>query len=302
MHIVGHSLGGKVAAVAALQLAKQLEDSRAAGSKDVRILSMTMIDVSPVDYSCEEAFQDVFRTVDIVRDLDAQLPLVGSNSSKPPGYDSSVNIRAALNTLLSERVSDPMLKAFLLTSIQPKEREKEKEMESDPRVGGLSSTINALANKIKMHRSHHSLQQRQMDATATASVRRGCSDSPASSTIPRGFEWKFSVRGIVDFRSRLGGWPEEFSKRGEDSGDTDDNPGTMDAVSNPFLNPVLLMKGANSKFVRSSHIPCISSLFPSFTLMTVRDAGHWLHFEKPRESADLLMKFILTVEDRMAVE
>ena len=73
----------------------------------------------------------------------------------------------------------------------------------------------------------------------------------------------------------------------------------MDPVSVPFLNPVLLMKGGTSKFVRSSHIPSISLLFPNFTLMTVREAGHWLHFEKPKESSELLMKFIRTVEDRM---
>ena len=69
----------------------------------------------------------------------------------------------------------------------------------------------------------------------------------------------------------------------------------------PYTSPVLVMKGALSKFVKSSHIAPIARLFPLFTLLTVRDAGHWLHFEKPKESSEALIKFIRKVEDRHRV-
>lgn len=278
-----------MAAVAALKLANQVDDS-----SDIRILSMTMIDVSPVDYDSEEAFEDVFRTVDIVNELDAELSLVGATPNKPSDDSSSVSVRSALNTLLSERITDPMLKAFLLASIQPKE------IRLDPSVGGLSARIRTLMRKIELHRSHLSLQQQQTDKNPVGGVGADIASLGTLNAIPTGFEWKFSVRGIVAFRGELGAWPSEFSRRRVDTENKEENvSGTLDPVSVPFLNPVLLMKGGTSKFVRSSHIPSISLLFPNFTLMTVREAGHWLHFEKPKESSELLMKFIRTVEDRM---
>ena len=167
-------------------------------------------------------------------------------------------------------------------------------------------------------------------------------------TPPEGFEWKFSVEGIVGFRGELGGWPKDLTwvsadreavreahrdapsdgdrdgsrgggadRNGEEregtarsdysgasvdiNGDGERGGGSSGRYVAPvFRNPVLVMKGANSRFERSSHIPSIYSLFPNFTLMTVRDAGHWLHFEKPKVSSDYLIGFIRTVEDRMA--
>ena len=297
MHLVGHSLGGKVAAVAALKLANQVGVDGTGGDQDrsdIRILSMTMIDVSPVDYDSEEAFEDVFRTVDIVNELDTQLSLVGTTPSKPSDDSSSINVRSALNALLGGKVTDPMLKAFLLASIQPKE------IRLDPSVGGLSARIKSLMRKIELHRCSLSPQQQQSHKEAVEGIGADIASPGTFHSIPSGsgFEWKFSVRGIVAFRGELGAWPYEFSRRRAGADDKEESmSGTLDP--SPFLNPVLLMKGGNSKFVRSSHIPSISLLFPNFTLMTVREAGHWLHFEKPKESSELLMKFIRTVEDRM---
>ena len=225
MHIVGHSLGGKVAAVAALRLAEEMSNreehtsnintsnegrksegdtvvltegqaegqtdiikdtnksnnsrpnnkkysnSKERDSGDIKILSLTMIDVSPVDYVGDEAFADVFRTLDIVDDLNGELPHIGSDRNEGSSSSSDANserrgdgregegvsVRAMLNDKLGERVSDPMLKAFLLSSIQPKERERER----DTRLGGLSTTIRALMYKIEASRNILLEQQRR---------------------------------------------------------------------------------------------------------------------------------------------
>jgi pimeloyl-ACP methyl ester carboxylesterase len=321
VHLVGHSLGGKVAAVAALQLAElnrkeeEALQKQSAGGKEqpgegesavdfsglklkLKVLSLTLIDVSPVDYEADEAFADVLRTLDIVEDLNGHLPNLGqgqgdgdgdtSNSNSRSGQDVSVaNVRVLLNGLLSERVPDPMLKAFLMASIQPRE-----DKISGPGFQGLSSSMRVLMHRIEA--SLETLRLAQGQGQVRAEVQQGTSKKidthpvPLSVPVSGGFEWKFSVEGISGFRNKLCGWPSQYSIQDRD----DSTPLT------PYLEPVLLMKGANSKFVRSSHIPQISSMFPSFTLLTVRDAGHWLHFEKPNESSESLIRFIRRVEER----
>lgn len=340
VHLVGHSLGGKVAAVAALLLAEQnrievetlqkqsaggnglvkgLDNGSAVDFSDLKlklkVLSLTLIDVSPVDYEADEAFADVLRTLDIVEDLNGHLPNLGqgegeengdtsdSKSKSKAGVDVSVaNVRVLLNGLLSERVPDPMLKAFLMASIQPRE-----DKVLGPGVHSVSSSMRVLMQRIQTSRYSLRLAKAKVQGrvegqhgTSTISERSSITrdamrietDTDAGYHIPvpvsGGFEWKFSLEGISGFRNKLCGWPSRYS--------TQDRGESTPLI--PYLEPVLLMKGANSKFVRSSHIPSISSMFPMFTLVTVRDAGHWLHFEKPNESSESLIRFIHRVEER----
>jgi pimeloyl-ACP methyl ester carboxylesterase len=314
VHLVGHSLGGKVAAVAALQLVElsrkeeEALQTQSAGEKEqtregesavdlsglkLKVLSLTLIDVSPVDYEGDEAFADVLHTLDIVEDLNGYLPNLGQGqgdgdtgkSNSRSGQDVSVaDVRVLLNGLLSERVPDPMLKAFLMASIQPRE-----DKILGPGFQGLSFSMRVLMQRIKASRDTLRLAKGQGQVQG-ASVETGAHPIPVPLSVPvsGGFEWKFSVEGISGFRNKLCGWPNRYSTQKRD----ESSPLT------PYLEPVLLMKGANSKFVRSSHIPQISSMFPSFTLLTVRDAGHWLHFEKPNESSESLIRFIRRVEER----
>ena len=324
MHLVGHSLGGKVAAMAALEQADQDAHGSIKRKEEstIKILSLTMIDVSPVDYAEDESFAEVFRTLDIVDELHTHLPLVGKSVQPSEDSDGSsgsedivrrgLNTRVVLSDLVGERVSDPMLKAFLLANIQPKESVKEGV--KNPGIGGLDDNIRAIMKRIASSRERIRSQHRVGFSSLSES---DSESSSVKSETPEGFEWKFSVPGIVDFKSQLGGWPSIVPRQqyGEGDGDKgmeetdyiettvpllgDKNDFKSSSLPQPFINPVLIMKGANSRFVRSSHISSISSMFPLFTLMTVRDAGHWLHFEKPKESSDSLIKFIRTVEDRV---
>jgi esterase len=64
----------------------------------------------------------------------------------------------------------------------------------------------------------------------------------------------------------------------------------------PCNTPTMILKGSKSDFVKSSHLPAISNLFPHYTLATIRDAGHWLHFERPEQSASKVADFIKYVQ------
>ena len=377
VHVVGHSLGGKVAAVAALHLAEEERLKKSRGSdldtaakgddndsdsdkeRIIEIMSLTLIDVSPVDYADDEAFGEVFRTLDIVEVLNDQLPSIGTeplsvdSTSTSGGERERGRERAAdragpqarnmLSNLLGGRVEDPMLKAFLLASIQPiDERNKIGAKEGD--LGGLGSSIRDVMNKIQstkelLHAHRVGRGQLSGEAESDSNSDSNSRASGAGSGSMGGFEWKFSVEGIARFRNQLGGWPTRYSNDDDDDDDDGDDSAEAEAVAGagiksdlraagkndqrkriravdilaeekegetvrvretvtPYTNPVLVMKGALSKFVKSSHIAPIASLFPLFTLLTVRDAGHWLHFEKPKESSESLVKFIRRVEDR----
>lgn len=73
-----------------------------------------------------------------------------------------------------------------------------------------------------------------------------------------------------------------------------DRLATWDAAGTapPFGGDALFLKGAQSRYVRSVHLPEIARAFPSFTLQTVPDAGHWVHAENPDATLDFVEAFL----------
>jgi len=87
-----------------------------------------------------------------------------------------------------------------------------------------------------------------------------------------GFEWKFSIDGIEPSINSIADFP--FCN-----------------TESCYPGPVLVLKASDSTFVRTSHVSTISTMFPSFTMATQRNAGHWLHAEKPEETTDKVAQF-----------
>lgn len=54
-------------------------------------------------------------------------------------------------------------------------------------------------------------------------------------------------------------------------------------VSGTFEGETLFLSGADSDYVKSEARPVIKELFPNAHFAKLRDAGHWLHAQKPRE-------------------
>lgn len=59
-----------------------------------------------------------------------------------------------------------------------------------------------------------------------------------------------------------------------------------------FNGPTLFLTGLNSDYVTPDHREKILSLFPAATHAGLKDAGHWLHAEKPREFLDAVTTFL----------
>ena len=56
---------------------------------------------------------------------------------------------------------------------------------------------------------------------------------------------------------------------------------------------VLFIRGASSHYILDEDIGLIKDTFPTATLETVENAGHWVHAENPREVIDLVKNFLI---------
>ncbi|QYX56372.1 alpha/beta fold hydrolase [Roseovarius sp. SCSIO 43702] len=54
-------------------------------------------------------------------------------------------------------------------------------------------------------------------------------------------------------------------------------------VSGSYAGPTLFLTGATSDYVTRAHRDRITALFPAARFVSIPEAGHWLHAEKPRE-------------------
>ena len=54
-------------------------------------------------------------------------------------------------------------------------------------------------------------------------------------------------------------------------------------IDGKFSGHTLFFRGENSEYIRAEHREIINSLFIKARFATLKDAGHWLHAEKPRE-------------------
>jgi len=71
-------------------------------------------------------------------------------------------------------------------------------------------------------------------------------------------------------------------------------PKILKSVEGPgqFPHPTLFIKGGNSQYIDSADMPTIRTIFPQAQLVTIPDAGHWLHAEAPQAFAELVLNFL----------
>lgn len=55
-----------------------------------------------------------------------------------------------------------------------------------------------------------------------------------------------------------------------------------------YGGPTLFIRGDNSPYVQDSALAQIEAFFPNYQLETIKDAGHWVHAEKPVELIELV--------------
>ena len=60
-----------------------------------------------------------------------------------------------------------------------------------------------------------------------------------------------------------------------------------------YQGPVLFIKGMDSDFILEKYHSAIGKLFPSYSIKTVEDAGHWVHTQQPAVFRQYLKEFLL---------
>jgi pimeloyl-ACP methyl ester carboxylesterase len=59
------------------------------------------------------------------------------------------------------------------------------------------------------------------------------------------------------------------------------------------LIPTLFIRGSLSDYILDSDIQEIENLLPDSQLVTIENAGHWVHAEAPEEFTDAVLSFCL---------
>lgn len=88
-----------------------------------------------------------------------------------------------------------------------------------------------------------------------------------------GLRWRIDLEAIAEALPDLTGFPSTA-------------PGAV------YRGPTLFLRGERSDYVTARHEPRIRALFPSASVGTIADAGHWLHAEQPAAVTDRIARFI----------
>jgi esterase len=92
-----------------------------------------------------------------------------------------------------------------------------------------------------------------------------------SQTEPGIFKWKLNLPGIHQHYERLNrALPQDRT----------------------FAGPVLFMKGGQSDYIQDSDMDTILTIFPKAVLVTIEDAGHWIHAEKSEKVVKTVLTFL----------
>ncbi|CAD5121364.1 DgyrCDS9887 [Dimorphilus gyrociliatus] len=59
-----------------------------------------------------------------------------------------------------------------------------------------------------------------------------------------------------------------------------------------YEGSTLFIAGSNSDYVTEKHVPTINKLFPANEIYHIKDAGHWLHYDKPKEFLLKITEFL----------
>lgn len=93
------------------------------------------------------------------------------------------------------------------------------------------------------------------------------------------FHWRLHLTGIQSNMDDLLGFPE-FPTQVR------------------YLGPACFIRGGESHYLRSEHIPLIKARFPQAQVTTLAEAGHWPHVERPEAFLEAVNTFLESTATR----
>jgi esterase len=88
-----------------------------------------------------------------------------------------------------------------------------------------------------------------------------------------GWRWQMNLDMLRDHLDEMAAWPEF-------------NPAPS------YRGPVLWLAGARSGYVRRDYAAAMRALFPRVQLVRIKDAGHWVHSERPAAFLATIRRFL----------
>jgi pimeloyl-ACP methyl ester carboxylesterase len=90
-----------------------------------------------------------------------------------------------------------------------------------------------------------------------------------------GWRWQVNLEVLGAALPVIGGWPEDAL-----------------AGTPPYRGPVLWVAGSRSDYVTPAYAEAMDRWFPTNRLVTVKDAGHWVHSEQQEVFLEVLRRFL----------
>ena len=122
-------------------------------------------------------------------------------------------------------------------------------------------------------------------------------DAALAAAVPSRMVRSFLLQSLVREGLGAGGgwrWRLNLDLLGRDLGELRAFPKPPPGAT--FDGPVLWIAGANSTYVLDEDRPHMDALFPSTRLVRIKNAGHWVHSERPEVFLETLRRFLQVVE------
>lgn len=87
-----------------------------------------------------------------------------------------------------------------------------------------------------------------------------------------GWHWQLNLALLGDRLDEMGGWPT--------------------VQVDPYPGPVLWIAGASSGYVQPEYAAAMRSLFPRVRVVTIKNAGHWVHSDQPEVFVSTIRQFV----------
>ena len=221
--------------------------------------------------------------IDMARDVMATADALGIDKFHIIGHSLGGKVSAS-TALLDSRENSKRVCSVCLLDISPVRYDSESDVfaEVSKTVDFLVQTREQICNaqsKKDIGNILNDLQDDSLVSFLLANIQGAVCDPKQKAQQPS-FEWKFLIDGISPSMKDIGDFPWSPNE-------------------DRFSGPALVYKAGDSLFVRSSHIQRISSFFPSYTMVSERGVGHWLHIEKPSETAQKVADFFNYLEDAL---
>lgn len=85
--------------------------------------------------------------------------------------------------------------------------------------------------------------------------------------------WRLNLPALRAAMPQIVGWPDDIAQGG-------------------FSGPVMALRGARSDYVDTAGEAALRAYFPQARIVTLKDAGHWLHADAPEAVAETLAAFL----------